>query len=145
MTEEEDGRKVENRAVFCWTRNRNNNSEDMALFSEKLAIFKQIFEKYVTYFSKQEFLGKYEIRRVIFRVEICHDRRSCKICAGCVNFPWMQRYFSHNFAYNYMLYTQQVWFCTETVEILHTQLNSNKKATRITDINAFTLFLFEWK
>ena len=82
-----DGRKVENRAVFCWTRNRNNNSEDMALFSEKLAIFKQIFEKYVTYFSKQEFLGKYEIRRVIFRVEICHDRRSCKICAGCVNFP----------------------------------------------------------
>ena len=24
MTEEEDERKVENRAVFCWTRNRNN-------------------------------------------------------------------------------------------------------------------------
>ena len=33
------------------------------------------------------------------RVEICrdrHDRRSCKICASCVNFPRKQRDFSHN-------------------------------------------------
>ena len=33
------------------------------------------------------------------RVEICrdrHDRRSCKICASCVNFPGKQRNFSHN-------------------------------------------------
>ena len=35
----------------------------------------------------------------IIRVEICrdrHDRRSCKICAICVNFPGKQRDFSHN-------------------------------------------------
>ena len=35
----------------------------------------------------------------LFRVEICrdrHDRRSCKICASCVNFPGKQRDFSHN-------------------------------------------------
>ena len=33
------------------------------------------------------------------RVEICrdrHDRRSCKICASCVNFPGKKRNFSHN-------------------------------------------------
>ena len=33
------------------------------------------------------------------RVEICrdrHDRRSCKICASCVNFPGNQRDVSHN-------------------------------------------------
>ena len=33
------------------------------------------------------------------RVEICrdrHDRRSCKICSRCVNFPGKQRGFSHN-------------------------------------------------
>ena len=33
------------------------------------------------------------------RVEICrdrHDRRSCKICASCVNFPRRHRNFSHN-------------------------------------------------
>ena len=33
------------------------------------------------------------------RVEICrdrHDRRSCKICASCVNFSRKQRNFSHN-------------------------------------------------
>ena len=30
------------------------------------------------------------------RVEICRDRRSCKICASCVNFPGKQRDFSHN-------------------------------------------------
>ena len=35
-----------------------------------------------------------------------------------------------------------MWFCTETIKILHTQLNSNKKTTKITDINAFTLLLF---
>ena len=34
-------------------------------------------------------------------------------------------------------------FYTETFEILHTKLNSNKKATKRTDINAFTLFIFE--
>ena len=33
------------------------------------------------------------------RVEICrdrHDRRSCKICANCVNFPRKQGDFLHN-------------------------------------------------
>ena len=33
------------------------------------------------------------------RVEICldrHDRRSCKICSSCVNFPGKQHNFSHN-------------------------------------------------
>ena len=40
---------------------------------------------------------------------------------------------------------QQVWFCTEIVKILHTQLNSYKKSTKITDINAFTLFLLVCK
>ena len=35
-----------------------------------------------------------------------------------------------------------MWFCTETVKILHTQLNSNKKASKINDICAFSLFLF---
>ena len=38
--------------------------------------------------------GKYDIR-----VEICpdrRDRRSCKICASCVNFPRKQRNFLHN-------------------------------------------------
>ena len=44
--------------------------------------------------------------------------------------------------YSYKIYTREVWFCTETVKILHTQLNFNKKYTQITDINAFTLFLF---
>ena len=41
----------------------------------------------------------------------------------------------------YNVYTRQVWFCTETVKIVHAQLNSNKKATKITDINEFTLFI----
>ena len=38
-------------------------------------------------------------RRQRSRVEICrdrHDRRSCKICSRCVNFPGKQRNFSHN-------------------------------------------------
>ena len=39
-----------------------------------------------------------------------------------------------------MIYTHQVWSCTETVKILHTELNSNKKATKITDINPFTAY-----
>ena len=38
-----------------------------------------------------------------------------------------------------------MWFCTETVKIFHTELNSNKEATKITDFNAFILFLFEQK
>ena len=35
----------------------------------------------------------------IIRVEICrdrHDRRSCKICAICVNFPGKQPVFLHD-------------------------------------------------
>ena len=35
----------------------------------------------------------------IIRVEICrdrYDRRLCKICAICVNFPGKQRNFPHN-------------------------------------------------
>ena len=35
-------------------------------------------------------------RQTKSRVEICHDRRSCKICASCVNFLGKQRDFSHN-------------------------------------------------
>ena len=38
-------------------------------------------------------------RDCVVRVEICrdrHDRRSCKICASCVNFSGNQRDFSHN-------------------------------------------------
>ena len=65
-------------------------------------------------------------------VQICHDRRdwrSCKIGASFVIFSRKQR-------------THQVWFYTETFEILHTQLNSNKKGTKISDINEFTLFIF---
>ena len=65
----------------------------------------------------------------VLRVEICrdrHDQRSGKTCASCVNFPGKQRDFLYN------LHT-----------ILHTQLNSNKKATKITGISAFSLFLFE--
>ena len=38
--------------------------------------------------------------------------------------------------------THHGWFCTETVKIVHAQLNSNKKTSKITDVNAFTLFLF---
>ena len=39
-----------------------------------------------------------------------------------------------------------MWFCTETVKLLHNQLNSKTKiATKITEINAFTLFLFKVK
>ena len=34
---------------------------------------------------------------LVLRVEICHDRRSCKICARCVNFPGKQRDALHNF------------------------------------------------
>ena len=37
-----------------------------------------------------------------------------------------------------------MWFCTETVKILHTQLNL-KKITNIPDINAGTLFLLMCK
>ena len=45
--------------------------------------------------------GRREFQVYIFsiRVEICgdrHERQSCKICAGCVNFPGEQRNFSHN-------------------------------------------------
>ena len=29
-------------------------------------------------------------------VEICRDRRLCKICASCVNFPGNQRHVLHN-------------------------------------------------
>ena len=43
--------------------------------------------------------------------------------------------------YSYKIYTREVWFCTETVKILHTQLNFNKKSTQITDINAVLMFL----
>ena len=50
--------------------------------------------------------------------------------------------FLAQYALNYKIYTHQVWFGAETVNILHTQLNFNKKSTNITDINAFTLFLF---
>ena len=32
----------------------------------------------------------------IIRVEICRDRRSCKIFANCVNFPKKQRNFLHH-------------------------------------------------
>ena len=33
-----------------------------------------------------------------------------------------------------VMYTHQVWLCTETVKILDSQLNSSKKATKINDI-----------
>ena len=42
---------------------------------------------------------------------------------------------------NYKIYTHQVWFCTETVKILHTRLNFNKTTTKINDLCAFSLFL----
>ena len=80
------------------------------------------------------------------RVEICwdcHDQQSCKICASCKSFPGKQRKFFAQLAYNYNIYTHQVWFCTKTVKFLHKQLNSNKKFTYLTDDNAFTLFLFQ--
>ena len=53
----------------------------------------------------------------ICRVEICrnrHDRRSCKICASCVNFPRKQRDFLHICAELQDLHTQSVilhWNC----------------------------------
>ena len=73
-----------------------------------------------------------------FRVEICHDRRdrrSCKICASCVNFSRKQRVFLHNFCKS----TCQVWFyCwnfTHWVKL-------KRKLTQFTDFNSFTLFPF---
>ena len=58
----------------------------------------------------------------VTRVEICHDRRdrrSCKICASCVNFSRKQRVFLHNFC-------KSTPKCDFTVEILHIELNLNK-------------------
>ena len=43
------------------------------------------------------------------------------------------------------IYTHQVWFCTETVKILHTQLNSNKRATKITDLSMHLRCFFSRK
>ena len=37
------------------------------------------------------------------------------------------------------IYTRQVWFCTETVKNLHTQLRSNKKATNLMHLRCFFL------
>ena len=63
------------------------------------------------------------------RVEICrdrHDRRLCKIYASCLNFPGKQCHFSQNLRRS-TRFTHKLWFCTETVTLLHTQLKSNKK------------------
>ena len=68
-----------------------------------------------------------------FRVEICHnrrDRRSCKICASCVNFPETMYFFlnlrrSTRFTLtksDFTLNLLQLWH-------IHTQLNSDKKIT----------------
>ena len=80
------------------------------------------------------------------RVEICRDRhdwRSCKICSSCVNFPGKQCDFSHNLNKATRFTHTKCDFCTETVKILRTQLYSNKKTTKIADMNASTLFLLE--
>ena len=59
------------------------------------------------------------------RAEICHDRRdrrSCKICASCVNYSRKQRVFCIIF-----VEVHHVWIYNETVEISQIQLNLNKK------------------
>ena len=76
-------------------------------------------------------------------VEICrdrHDRRSCKIFANCVNFPGKQRDFMHNMHRSTRFTHTKCAFALK-IKIVHTQLNYNKKATKITDVNAFMLFL----
>ena len=60
--------------------------------------------------------------RLIFRVEICHDRRdrqSCKICASCVNFP-------ENNVLSCIIFVKVHAKCDFTVEILHIELNLNE-------------------
>ena len=77
----------------------------------------------------------------IIRVEICrdrHDRRSCKICAICVNFPGKQRDFSHNLRRTRRR-RRRFTLTKCDFALKHTWLNSKK----IYKINAFTLFLFE--
>ena len=61
----------------------------------------------------------------IIRVEICRDRRSCKIFPSCVNFPRKQRDFSHNFRRT----TKTRAKCDFALKLLkiYTQLNSKKK------------------
>ena len=79
------------------------------------------------------------------RVEICrdrHDRRSCKICANCVNFPGNQCNVSHNLHRTTRFTHTKCDFALKNIKILHTQINFNNKATKITDIYAFLLFLF---
>ena len=78
------------------------------------------------------------------RVKICrdrHDRRSCKIFVNCVNFPGKIRDFMHNMRRS-TRFTHTMCALPETVKIVHAELDSNKKATKIFDVNAFMLFLF---
>ena len=88
-------------------------------------------------------------RKVVFvvsRVEIYHDRhdrRSCKICASCVNFPRKQRDFSHYLRRATKFTHAECDFALKLLKFYTLSLiNSNKKLTKIADINAFTLFLF---
>ena len=84
------------------------------------------------------------MQKGICRVEICRDRRDqrlCKICASCVNFPG-------NNAISCIICVELqnlhrpsgVLYCLNFTHF--TQLNSNKKSTKMTDIYVFTLFLF---
>ena len=65
----------------------------LMLDSQNFVIF--AYQKFLWYCISKTF----SILHIQNRVEICrdrHDRRSCKICASCVNFPGKQRNFSHN-------------------------------------------------
>ena len=65
------------------------------------------------------------------RFEICrdrHDRRSCKICASCENFPEKQRNFPHNLPRT-KRFTHTEWDFAQKL--------LKQKATKITDINAY--------
>ena len=80
------------------------------------------------------------------RVVICRDRpdrRSCKICASCVNFPGKQRNFLHNLRRTTGFTPAKCNFALKLLNFYTLSQILKKKLTQITDINAYTLFLFE--
>ena len=75
-------------------------------------------------------------QNTISRVEICRDRqdrRSCKIFANCVNVPGKQRNFLHNMRRSTRFTHTKCDFALKLSKFY--TLRSNKKTTKITDIN----------
>ena len=89
-----------------------------------------------------------EVLSKMSRVEICHnrrDRRSCKICASCVNFSRKQCTFLQNLLRSARFALNKYDFTLKLLKLYTLSSILTEKITQITDVSAFAPFHCEQK